>query len=185
MVNLSLRPSRKQHHIGSPAWIFHHPAIRRQDFDAETPRDRVVLMPEIPTQLVPSSPSRLRGNSVFWKKKYTFAAYPKYSKIIFRFALSVMRIWYSLVFIHSMKPTWPLKNGGGKTTILVGNSIFRCYVSFRESTPLKTKMTSENRRFSIGDTSSFMVLFPLSCHVCFLGCTYHGPPNMFRGFYGK
>eukprot|EP00434_Breviolum_minutum_P017525 symbB.v1.2.015467.t1/scaffold1158.1/size134810/4 len=35
----------------------------RQDFDADTPRDRVVLMPEIPTQLVPSSPSRLRGSS--------------------------------------------------------------------------------------------------------------------------
>ena len=50
----------------------HMDAWSRQDFDAETPRDRVVLMPEIPTQLVPSSPSRRRGNSFFFQKK-TFA----------------------------------------------------------------------------------------------------------------
>ena len=67
-------------------------AWSRQDFDAETPRDRVVLMPEIPTQLVPSSPSRLRGNSVFWK---TNIHLPHIQDIpnSFSYAVSVMRIW--------------------------------------------------------------------------------------------
>ena len=32
-------------------------------------------------------------------------------------------------------------------------------------TPLKTNMTLENHQFSIGNTSSFRVDFPLSCHV--------------------
>ena len=37
--------------------------------------------------------------------------------------------------LHHRSLTWPLKNGGWKTTFLLGRSLFRGYVKLREGIP--------------------------------------------------